>query len=216
MWGHGKTDQWTDNRGEQPQPYVRTFNNAGYDIVRFDRAPAYDYETYADRWLREGAAELRHRGWRTVIVGGQSWGAWTALRMLDTPGLVDAVIAVSPGILQASDLGADAQASGFPSIAQRANAPNARVVVAQFANDFYTGDLDERAALLRTTMRVHVGSLLLIDRPAGFTGHGAGNGAAFAYKFAGCMLAFATGEADASSCDTAVGSSTHETPGVDK
>jgi pimeloyl-ACP methyl ester carboxylesterase len=198
VWGHGKTDQWTDNRGEQPQPYVRAFNNAGYDIVRFDRAPAYDYEAYADGWLHDGAAELRRQGWRTVIVGGQSWGAWAALRALDTPGLVDGVIAVSPGN---SDkyLGAT-QASGFPALIQRAHAPATRVVVVQFADDFYAGDPDERAKLLRTDLQRQVGALLLIDRPAGFTGHGAGNTAAFAYQFGPCILRFVVGGSPLSPC----------------
>jgi pimeloyl-ACP methyl ester carboxylesterase len=200
VWGHGKTDQWTDNRGEQPPPYVRAFNNVGFDIVRFDRAPAYDYETYADRWLREGAADLRRKGWKTVIVGGQSWGAWAALRMLDTPGLVDAVVAVSPGN-SSRYLGAT-QASGFPGVVHRAAAPAARVVVVQFTGDFFAGDPDERAALLRTELRPHVGALLLIDRPAGFSGHGAGNTSAFAFKFANCILEFATGAPAASPCPT--------------
>lgn len=196
IWGHGKADQWTDNRGQQPPPYVRAFNNAGYDVVRFDRAPAYDYDTYAARWLHEGAAELRRQGWRTVIAGGQSWGAWAALTTLDTPGLVDAVVAVSPG--NSNKYMGATQASGFPALTQHANAPGARVVVVQFVDDFFSGDPDERVTLLRTVLRPHVGALLVVDRPAGFSGHGAGNSSAFAYKFAGCILGFVTGTAAAS------------------
>ena len=90
------------------------------------------------------------------------------------------------------------QASGFPALTQHANAPGARVVVVQFVDDFFSGDPDERATLLRTVLRPHVGALLVIDRPAGFSGHGAGNSSAFAYKFAGCILGFVTGTAAAS------------------
>jgi hypothetical protein len=65
-------------------------------------------------------------------------------------------------------------------------------VVAQFADDFFSGNPDERVALLRIEMAPHVGALLLIDRPPGFTGHGGGNTAVFAYKFGKCILAFIT------------------------
>jgi hypothetical protein len=118
--------------------------------------------------------------------------------MLDAPGLADAVVAVSPGN-SAKYLPAN-QASGFPALVRRAAASTTRVVVVQFANDFYSGDPDERAKLLRTEMQPHVGALLLIDRPAGFTGHRAGNTSAFAYKFAGCILAFATGGSPVPPC----------------
>jgi hypothetical protein len=63
IWKHGKTNAWTDSRGERPQPNVRALSNSGYDVVRFDQAPTTDAVTTAELWLREGIAELRRRGW---------------------------------------------------------------------------------------------------------------------------------------------------------
>ena len=94
VWAHGLGGG--DNRGLQPQPHVRPFNNAGFDIIRFDRCPSSDETQRAAGWLRDGLQRLRAMGWRRIIAGGQSRGAWNALQMLDTPGLADAVIAISP------------------------------------------------------------------------------------------------------------------------
>src|SRR5208337_3231457 len=96
VWGHGKAPGGQDLSADQPQSYVRAFNNAGFDVVRFARAPATDYADSAEGWLREALPKLRARGWRMLVVGGQSRGGWNSLQMLDTPGLADAVVAVSP------------------------------------------------------------------------------------------------------------------------
>src|SRR5262249_33931891 len=67
IWGHG-TGNGFDARGQQPQPHVRAFNNAGYDIVGFNRDPTMDYYDWAPGWLRDGAARLRQLGYRSVII----------------------------------------------------------------------------------------------------------------------------------------------------
>src|SRR5262249_31800682 len=96
VWGHGKGNG-TDAREFQPAPVIRPFNNQGFDVVRFARAPGDDYADWAQEWLRHGLSDLRRRGYRLIISGGQSRGANDALFMLGSPGLVDAVIALSPG-----------------------------------------------------------------------------------------------------------------------
>lgn len=81
-----------DARGLQPQPHVRAFNNAGFDVVRFDRDPNADARDRAAGWLEEALLDLRRRGYRRVIVGGQSRGGWNSLQMLAHAGLADAVV----------------------------------------------------------------------------------------------------------------------------
>ena len=105
VWAHGLGQ--VDARGLQPPPHVRAFNNAGYDILRFDRELSWDSPERAADWLRAGLAQLRRMGWKSVISGGHSLGGWINLQMLDTPGLADVVIAESPASYWNDPRGAD-------------------------------------------------------------------------------------------------------------
>jgi hypothetical protein len=191
VWAHGRDMQ--EDRGAQPPDYVRVFNNAGFDVVRFDRAPLNDDVDNADRWLHRGLAALRGMGWRMIVAAGQSRGAWNDLQVLDTPGLVDAVIAISPAA-NGTDPGRVnlAGQTELWSIAHAAHAPQARVVIAQFTADPFAGNEDERRATLEAQLRPSVGALLLIDRPSGFEGHGGGNTSKFALQFDACLYRFVT------------------------
>ena len=86
VWAHGGGGT-IDQRGGQPAALLRPFNNAGYDVIRYDRAPGVDNPVRAAGWLRDELPKLRASGYRRVIVAGESRGAWTALQILDTAGL---------------------------------------------------------------------------------------------------------------------------------
>jgi hypothetical protein len=201
VWAHGKSPVQADERGQQPPPYLRAFNNAGYDVVRYDRDPGWDEKDHAAAWLRTTVAELRRQGWRRVIVGGQSRGAWNSLQILDTPGLADVVIAVS-----AADSGIDQGrqvtmgTTELYRIFSAANAPTTRVAIVQFADDPFEAFTDKRIALINERLRSRIGPLLVIDRPPGIAGHGGGNTSAFARRFALCLFRFATAPTPPASC----------------
>jgi hypothetical protein len=187
VWGHGK-GTGEDGRQSQPQAYVRAFNNAGFDVIRFGREPSADYVDEAADWLRKGLAALRQRGWRTIVVGGQSRGAWNSLQVLDTPGLADAVMAVSP----ASFSSQVTQEADLSRILRTMRSPSARVVVAQFKGDIYVRDMPGRIEMLHEMLPSRVAAALVIDQPEGIAGHGGGNTADFARRFGGCLLRFVT------------------------
>lgn len=201
VWGHGYNGPYEDVRGLQPQPHVRPFNNHGYDIVRFDREAGFDNRAWAEGRLREGLLALRAKGYRRVIVGGQSRGGWNALQMLDTPGLADVVIAVSPA---SNGVGAGAQASlGQAEVYRmfsRAQAPAARVALVQFRDDEYEHNPDQRFAMADDLLRPHVAALLKINQPDGLSGHGAGGESRFAREFGLCLYRFATAAAAPGAC----------------
>jgi hypothetical protein len=185
VWGHGYSG--VDYRGLQPPPLTRVFNNAGFDIVRFDRDASSDYADWARDWLRDGLREMHRRGYRVVITGGQSRGANDALFALTEPGLADGVIAVSPG----------GYGSFAPELARsvyQATSPAARVAFVQFEHDQYGGsDLPGRAEMMRTRLASRVGAVLVLDRPEGFEGHLAGTTGKFAVQFGPCIYQFITG-----------------------
>jgi len=194
VWAHGRAPNGQDSRGAQPQPHVRPFNNAGYDVVRFDRDPATDETEAGNAWLHRALVELRARGYRRIVVGGQSRGAWNALQALDTPGLADAVIAIAPAAHGPTGSPAQAWAlDDLRKVVAAAASPGTRVVVANFAGDPFDPDPEQRAAIFRALASPRVGALMFLDRPAGMKGHGAGADWRFNQRYGACLLEFAEG-----------------------
>jgi hypothetical protein len=192
VWAHGRNADGSDSRGTQPQAWVRHFNNAGYDVWRFDRDPAQDLTRAAATWLRDDLAALRRQGYRRVVVAGQSRGGWNALMALDTPGLAEVHIAIAPAALPApGPEGQQRQQEALAGILAAARASGARVAVANFRDDPFNGLPDARTEALRV-LDGRVAALLLIDRPEGIEGHSAGAGRAFAARYGACLFRFAT------------------------
>jgi dienelactone hydrolase len=193
VWSHGKGPRAdSDNRTRKPQPHVGWFNKAGFDIIRFDRYPTADDRDRAAGWLRDGVAELRRRGYRMIVAGGQSRGAWTSLQMIEEPGLVDAIIAISPAAHgTGSSLNLTAQSDDLRRMLTAAPPQKTRVAFVQFQNDPFIGDADARRLRLERILRPKIGALLVIDRPEGLAGHGAGALPAFGERFGACLLRFA-------------------------
>jgi dienelactone hydrolase len=194
VWAHGRAAGGQDSRGSQPQPHVRVFNNAGWDVLRFDRDPAVDETDTAAAWLHGALRVLRARGYARVVVGGQSRGAWNALQMLDEPGLVDGVVAVAPAAHGSTGSPAWAWAvEDLRQVLDHVHNPAARVVVATFAGDEFDPDPEARAGLFRALAAPRVGRLLFLDRPHGLTGHGAGAEELFTLRYGTCLLGFLDG-----------------------
>ena len=199
----GRTATWTasNSREAQPPPYTRAFNNAGFDVARFARDPAWDNQAERSaEWLRAGLKELRRRGWKMVVAAGQSRGAWNSLQALDTPGIADAVIAVSPAA-NGTAFGNQVM-MGNPalwSIISDARAPTTRVAFVQFRDDAYYTNGDQRVSTIRR-LQGKVAALLVIDRPDGIKGHGGGNTATFAERYGACLLSFVTAPSPPAAC----------------
>jgi dienelactone hydrolase len=194
LWAHGRATGGQDSCGGQPQPHVRIFNNAGYDVLRFDRAPATDETEAAAAWLRAALSELRAQGYARIVVGGQSRGAWNALQALERPGLADAVVAVAPAAHGAAGSAAWAWAlDDLRQIVRMARSPLARVAIANFTGDEFDPDPEGRAQIFRSLASPKVGALLFLDRPQGLEGHGAGADARFTQRYGACLLDFVEG-----------------------
>ena len=192
LWAHG-----SDGRGEQPPAHVRAFNNAGFDIVRFDRDPVADRDR--DRvagWMADGLTLLRGQGYKRVVAGGHSRGAWNALMMLRHPSLADAIIAIAPAAHgEGGSTNLTAQHDDLRQIMTDVQATTVRVAFVQFAGDAFAADMPGRRLLIER-LRPQVVSVLVIDQPGGLTGHYAGNSTAFAERYGPCLLQFALGGPD--------------------
>ena len=201
VFAHGRSAGGADSRGGQPQAWTRRFNNAGYDVWRFDRHPNSDETARAAGWLAGDITELRRRGYRHVVVAGQSRGGWNSLMALETPGLVDVAIAVAPAAHgQTGSAAHQRQLDDLRTIvAAAAGAPGARLAVAVFREDPFDAEPEARARLFRE-LGARAGAFLFIDRPEQPTGHGAGASGAFNDRFGACLLRFATATPPPAAC----------------
>lgn len=200
VWGHGLGAR-ADSRGAQPQGHVRAFNNAGFDVVRFDREPLADVDrNRAAGWLEDSLADLRRRGYRRIVVGGQSRGGWNSLQMLTRAGLADAVIAISPAAHgTGSSLNLSAQYDDLRQLVNDVPQSRTRLAFVQFQADPYAGGLAGRRALVER-LRPRLGGLLVLDQPDGYSGHYGGSSAKFATQYGPCLLRFVSEAAAPSGC----------------
>lgn len=193
LWAHGRASGGADSRGDQPQPHVRAFNNAGWDVLRLDRDPETDSTESGAAAMREAVRALREAGYARIVAGGQSRGAWNALQALAEPDLVEGVVAIAPAAHGPRGSAAHAWAlEDLAAIVAGAANPTARVAVAVFADDEYDPDPDGRAAILGE-LAPRVGGLWLLDRPDGIAGHGGGMAFEFTTRYAPCLLSFIEG-----------------------
>jgi len=201
VFAHGRGANGADSRGNQPHAWTRRFNNAGFDVWRFDRHPVSDDKQRAAGWLRADLAEMRRRGYRRIVVAGQSRGAWNALMALDTPGLVDVAIAIAPAAHgEAGSPNLPRQLDDLRAlVAAAAGAVEARVAVATFLNDPFAASPDGRAELFRQ-LGERSAAFLLIDRPENLPGHGAGASIVFNDRYSLCLFNFATAVSPPRSC----------------
>lgn len=194
VWSHGVAPGRADSRGGQPHPWVRHFNNAGWDVVRFDRHPNSDDVDRAAAWLKDGIAELRRRGYARVVAGGQSRGGWNSLMMLQYPGTVDGVVAIAWAKHGDGSIGNPHYGRATDEFRAMAATAQTRVPVvgASFEGDNFVPDGALRSAVVTEVLMPRVGRLLWLDRPAPFSGHGAGGSWQFGEKFGACILRFVT------------------------
>ncbi|MBX9702145.1 MAG: alpha/beta hydrolase, partial [Acetobacteraceae bacterium] len=96
VWGHGYGGPDRDNRDRPLPGLLSVLNDAGWDVLRFDRHPADDLLTTSLARLVAGLPALRAAGYRRVILAGNSRGGWQAIMAAaDRPDLVQAVIAAA-------------------------------------------------------------------------------------------------------------------------
>src|SRR6202040_3561482 len=80
-----------------PTPsYLHALRNDGWDVMRFDRASQGDTLSASTEHLVSYVSELKHKGYKQVVLAGQSFGAFLALMAADASAKMDAVIATAP------------------------------------------------------------------------------------------------------------------------
>src|SRR5262249_11977667 len=95
VWSHGRSINGEDYKSATPS-YLQSLRDDGWAVLRFDRVA--DGDTLADSSKRLAAytGELKHKGYKQVVLAGQSFGGFLSLMAADQSTDVDAVVATAP------------------------------------------------------------------------------------------------------------------------
>jgi dienelactone hydrolase len=170
--------------GETPF-VIDALQESGWDVFRLQR-PGPD--EFIDQWisaLRGAARRLRDRGYRKLVLAGQSFGGWISLGAAGVGEPFHAVIAFAPAAAGSQRDSPDwaMNAGGLYELAERATAD--RMLIFLFdGDDFDPGGRGER---LKEIVGRRDLTASIVDRPFGLSGHVAGLTRGFARRFAPCI-----------------------------
>jgi hypothetical protein len=187
VWSHGYKSG-TDSSTNAPQGEVVNFTSQDYDLYRFDRVVIVDWHRDALQFA-EAIHTARTMGYRRIVLAGQSAGAWVSLAAAGRGAPADGVVSIS-----AASHG-EVKNMRDPNFARNewrklveGIKAGPRIALVQFANDAY--DVGGRMSIAHAAFAASGVQALIIDHPAGFEGHSAGNDPAFALKFGACINTF--------------------------
>lgn len=207
IWSHGRAVEYEDSTAPTPL-YMKVLREAGWDVYRLDRMRVSDTLPNSSRALAEHTEQLKRRGYRRVVLTGQSFGAFISLLAAGRTEQVDAVIGTAPAAFgnfsEAYESYRDNATQLWPILR---NVRSARVMLYFFhGDDFDPGGRGEQA---RTILAGRGIDNMIIDQPAALTGHGAANSGMFVRRFGNCIIRFAEAPPRAGDppCDEAWGRS---------
>ena len=98
IWSHGRSLEQEASLDPTPE-YIGAFRAAGWDTFRLNRPSITDTLTESAAALAVEAEALKHRGYRRVVLAGQSFGAFISLIAAGHSDAVDTVISTAPAAL---------------------------------------------------------------------------------------------------------------------
>jgi pimeloyl-ACP methyl ester carboxylesterase len=191
VWGHGFGGNDRDYRMAPTPAFASILNDAGWDVLRFDRDPAEDALYTSQPRLVAGLPVLRGLGYRRIILGGQSRGGWQALMAgAERPEGVEAVIATAPAAHGEAERPNNLAAAleDFRRLLASLPAEGPRVLIALFDKDPFEPEVDRRAALVAEVAAQRSAPLLALWPRDGIGGHGGAYDWRFTRAFGGCVL----------------------------
>jgi alpha-beta hydrolase superfamily lysophospholipase len=95
IWSHGRSLEQEASLDPTPE-YIGAFRAAGWDTFRPNRPSITDTLTESAAALAVEAEAWKHRGYRRVVLAGQSFGAFISLIAAGHSDAVDTVIGTAP------------------------------------------------------------------------------------------------------------------------
>ena len=192
VWSHGRSITTEDSKSPTPA-YLQALRDDGWDVLRFDRLSRGDTLTDSTKRLVEHTAALKKKGYKQVILAGQSFGAFLALMAADASSQVDAVVATAPAAYGSFDEFYDSWRLNatklYPLLEQ---VRRARVMVFYFHGDnFDPGGRGDRS---REILAGRGLGYAVVDQPAYLTTHWAASSGLFLRRFGDCIRDFANND----------------------
>jgi dienelactone hydrolase len=189
VWNHGRSLDAEDDKSPTP-PYLRVLRDSGWDVMRFDRPRDSDTLSASSRRLVGIVSELKQRGYRRVVLAGQSFGAFLALMAADDSNAVDAVVATAPAAFGDFEGYYDTwrlNATRLYPLLEHLQ--RARVMLFFFHGDDF--DPGGRGDAARAILSRRQAGFAVVDQPAYLTGHWISSSGAFLRRFGDCIRKFA-------------------------
>jgi pimeloyl-ACP methyl ester carboxylesterase len=193
VWSHGRSVDSEDSLTPTPS-FVRVMQEAGWDVLRFDRLRAEDTLPASSAVLARAANDLKAAGYARVVLAGHSFGGFLSLIAATRSDAIDAVIATAPAAWgNAIDNPDTYQLNATRLFDLLGRIRHARVALAFFQGDIF--DPGGRADVATRLLAGRGLPYLMIDRPAGLVSHWAVNQPGFGQRFSACLEAFAEDDA---------------------
>ena len=170
--------------------FVEVARAANWDILRINRLPFVDTDT-ADAGIlavvEAKVEEARRAGYRRVVLGGHSRGAWFALSGASLAN-VDGVVGLAPASSLYGNESPDRTAAILAARLSQARAP--RIAAFFFDGDPSEDTLERRAHMVQRALEPSGSSFLIVDRPPDLSGHGAAGYGRFTRRYRDCVVEF--------------------------
>jgi pimeloyl-ACP methyl ester carboxylesterase len=199
VWSHGYDGPDRDLRNIPLPGFLSALNEAGYDILRFDRHPGDDALYTSLPRLVRALPVLRQAGYRRVILAGQSRGGWQSLMAAaERAESVDAVLATAPAAHSEATreephpVALDDFRRAVAGFAE----DRPRVAVVLFDGDEFDPSPARRAETVAALTPLRSAPTLVLW-PRQMRGHSAVGDWRFTRDYAGCVLTWLTAPAPA-------------------
>jgi hypothetical protein len=182
--------------------FLKSMADDGWDVVRA-KLPSdlvgpmlgVAYVGRGAQTIRERAAELKAQGYKRVVAGGHSWGAWAAMLAAGNGGAIDAVVLSAPNTFGPRlNLVNGAPNPNFPKIvsefAPALAADKIPTVLILPDDNVWDADPAARGQIAEQYFAQARIPHLVIAKPPGFFGHYAGWLPVFDYAYGACVRAF--------------------------
>jgi pimeloyl-ACP methyl ester carboxylesterase len=187
IWNHGTTSYYgaLDSSQSAIPAFVAALSDDRWDVFRLDRPPAGESPNTSTEALLAAISQLKAQGYRRIVLMGQSAGAWISLIAAGKSADVHAVIATAPAYYGVNRPKNTMNASALYGYLEGIKA--ARVMLAFFTDDPY--DPGGRGAEADAILGRNGVPRLIVDRPEGLSGHGAGTSGLFYRRYGPCLRA---------------------------
>lgn len=189
VWAHGYGGAEEDHRGHALPGLVSPLNEAGFDVFRFDRHPGDDSLFVTLPRLVRALPALREAGYRRVILGGQSRGAWQAiLAAAERPDLVDSVLAAAPAAHGERPEQRALAMQDFRRVLAGLDERRTRLLVMLFDRDEFDPGPEERGQIVAAIAQRRTVPTLAVWATGPARGHSGVSDWRFTRDYAGCVL----------------------------